>query len=241
MGKVLTVFSRILLILTVFIAGVLTGNVLMPQQNLEAQDIVSLQAPQTSLDLSKEPSTEDALKALDEQADALLKTQSVAPENAFLWQDTIKKNILLQAYVSAKENYEIALLKVQNSPQEKDFFIQARNNYAKISDLISTLFPLIKDDIQIISAKPVTAALPPTGAVPLAVTADSLAATPSTQTAEAAPAAPSAQAPVVSTSTVLTTPAALTASTVLTTSTAVSSSTTVSTSNAASVQTNAAL
>ena len=64
----------------------------------------------------------------------------------------IEKTLLLQSYLAAKYKYEIELLRASATPEQKDDFIKARNNYNTILALLEQTYPQIKEsEVEIIS------------------------------------------------------------------------------------------
>lgn len=122
---------RVLIVCVVFIAGIFVGNIYMPQKNLQHNTITAMQEPLTSLDAQREPDLDAALKALRQQEGPL------SPANAEL----IQKTLILQAYKTAKAQYESALIEVRANPQSQAEFLKARDNYLKTIAALEAAFP----------------------------------------------------------------------------------------------------
>lgn len=147
----LATFFRIIIVMAVFLAGTLVGNIYMPQKKLEASALVSLKEPETSVDLSSSPDTSSAMSDLKE-LNTLLPKDIKDDENVFALNTNIEKTLLLQSYLAAKYKYEIELLKATATPEQRDNFIKARNNYNAISALMQQTYPQIQEnEVEILS------------------------------------------------------------------------------------------
>jgi hypothetical protein len=124
----------------VFLAGTLVGNIYMPQKKLQATDITAVQEPVTSADIKNRPDTQAAMKDLNGLNSALKDSGKNDAETEKL-KDNIQKTLLLQSYFSAKSQYEIELLKAAYSPQERDSFLKAKNNFADAAELLQVTYP----------------------------------------------------------------------------------------------------
>ena len=132
-------------------AGTLVGNIYMPQKRLETSALVSLKEPETSVDISSSPDTASAMADLKE-LNTLLPQEIKDDENVFALNTNIEKTLLLQSYLAAKYKYEIELLRASATPEQKDDFIKARNNYNTILALLEQTYPQIKEsEVEIIS------------------------------------------------------------------------------------------
>ena len=136
----LALISRVLIVIIVFLAGAMVGNIFMPQKRLEYTAITSVGEPETSLNLSREANIENTLKAVMQSETALAQT-GMDPEVLFSWTDMLQRTVLLQSYKAAKAAYELELLKVQTNPTQRDNFLKAQDNYQKIKTLVETTFP----------------------------------------------------------------------------------------------------
>jgi hypothetical protein len=154
--------SRVLIVLIVFTAGALVGNIYMPQKQLEQGLVTSISEPKTTLNLNKEPGTQEALKAL-EQTDKALYSAGMEEGAVFPISDTIRSALVLQAYKTAKCQYEVALLKAQSNPGQRGEFLKIQDNYFKIKTLLETYYPLQKLEVEILEA---AAAAPQAAAQP---------------------------------------------------------------------------
>ncbi len=135
-------------------AGTLVGNIYMPQKKLETSALVSLKEPETSVDLNSSPDTAAAISDLKE-INALLPQEMKDDEKVFTINTKIEKTLLLQSYLAAKYKYEIELLRASATPEQKDDFIKARNNYNAIITLIEETYPQIKEnEVEVLSAVP---------------------------------------------------------------------------------------
>lgn len=146
-------------------AGTLVGNIYMPQKKLETSDLVSLKEPETSVDLNSLPNTSAAIADLKE-LNTLIAQEVKDDENIFTLNTNIEKTLLLQSYLAAKYKYEIELLRASATPEQKDNFIKARNNYNAIVALIQEAYPQIQEgEVEVISpqqpsAEPIEEAAP---------------------------------------------------------------------------------
>lgn len=183
--------------MAVFLAGTLVGNIYMPQKKLETSAIVSLKEPETSVDIKTSPDTAAAMKDLEE-LNSFLPKENKEDEAVLTLNTNIEKTLLLQSYLAAKYKYEIELLRVSATPEQKDEFIKARNNYDAIITLIQQAYPQIQEnEVEVISpdqpaAEPVEAEVPTVAAAtPVPASAQ-----PSTPT-QAATIIPAQTAPVI--------------------------------------------
>lgn len=148
----ITIIARVFIVIVVFLAGTMVGNIYMPQKRLEQTSLVAVKEPQTSINLESEPNIESTSQSIT-QMEAALSDSGMDPEVLFSWSDTMQRTVLIQAYKAAKNKYEIELLKAQENPTHKDAFLKAKNNYFKIVTLIEKTFPpLPQEVIEIIPA-----------------------------------------------------------------------------------------
>lgn len=136
----LGIITRILIVIVVFLAGALAGNIFMPQRQLEHASITSIAEPETSLNLKREPNVESALKAAA-QSEAALSETGMDPEVLFSWTYLMQRTLILQAYRAAKAEYELELLRVQSNPARRADFLKAQDNYQRVKALVEATFP----------------------------------------------------------------------------------------------------
>lgn len=136
----LTFIFRVFIVFTVFIAGAFVGNIYMPQKTLEQSYIVALDEPQTSLNEQDAPGLQNALNALKQMTQALEQTQ-MDKETLFALEDAVQKQLYLEAFKAAKNDYEIQLLKVQKRPENHDAFLKAKALYYNLSQSVSAAYP----------------------------------------------------------------------------------------------------
>jgi hypothetical protein len=139
----LGIILRILIVIVAFLSGVLFGNIFMPKKQLEHTSIINIGEPKTSLNLNRELDIETALNVLmqSEKAPANI----AAEQNTSA--DIMKKILLLQFYKAAKADYELEILKMQNSAYNRDGFTKIRDNYLRIKKQLETIFPPEKKDM----------------------------------------------------------------------------------------------
>ena len=136
---------RVLIVIVVFLAGVFVGNIYMPKKLLESSDITALSAPQTSLNLTREPNLESTLKAVA-QTEAALSNTGMDPELIFSWSDMMQRTLVLQAYRAARAEYDLELIRVQNNPANRDQFLKAQSNYMRVKAALEAAFPATKEE-----------------------------------------------------------------------------------------------
>ncbi len=112
---------RSFIIMVIFIAGLLIGNIVAPRQVLQEKDIVGIVKVQTSLDLEKE-----------EDFEALSQSQNF--KEVYL-------AFLKQSYLAAKKEYEYQLQNIDKNPQDKKDFIKAQKNYLTLVNYIEQNYP----------------------------------------------------------------------------------------------------
>ncbi len=183
------------------------GNIYMPQKKLETSALVSLKEPETAVDIKSSPDTASAMADLKE-LNTLLPQEIKDDENVFSLNTNIEKTLLLQSYLAAKYKYEIELLRASATPEQRDDFIKARNNYNAITALIQQAYPQIQEsEVELLS--PDQPAAEPVEEETMSQAAQS--AQPA-NTAQAAPTAITAAQPVKSAQAAQATPATAAAS-----------------------------
>ena len=117
---------RSFILMVIFIAGLLVGNIFAPRQILQEKDFVSIVKVQTSLDLEKEDSFT-----------TLAQSQSIQEIYiAFLRQD----------YQKAKLEYEYQLINITKNPQDQKDFKKKKKNYLAIVNYIEQNYPVIQEE-----------------------------------------------------------------------------------------------
>lgn len=119
---------RLLIIMVIFLAGVLAGNIFTPKQILQEKDIIAVGQAQTSLDLD----TEDNFLTLSQ-------SQNI---------DEVYLAFLRQSYQRAKKEYEYQLQNLSKNPQSQKDFIKAQKNYLAIVSYIEQTYPLTKEEFK---------------------------------------------------------------------------------------------
>ena len=119
---------RSFIVMIIFIAGLLIGNIFAPKQILEEKDIIAVVEPRTSLDLN----IEDNFEALHQVYDV---RELFA---AFLRQD----------YQKTKKEYEHQLENLNKNDHSYKDFMKAQKNYLAIINYIEQNYPL-KEDVQV--------------------------------------------------------------------------------------------
>ena len=156
---------RLFIILVLFIAGVIIGNVYIPQKNFDQKSIVVPQKPKTSFNVENIPSVESILKEA-ENYKALLIASGQNQEEIIGFENNFKRTILQLYYKDAAANYALELLRIQLQPENTGPYIKSRDEYKKIITLIETLYPIEeKKEVLIIkeeSALPVSTQTAPT-------------------------------------------------------------------------------
>lgn len=117
---------RSFILMVIFIAGLLVGNIFAPRQILQEKDFVSIVKVQTSLDLEKE----DNFATL---------SQSQSIKEVYI-------SFLRQNYQKAKLEYEYQLINIKNNPQDQKDFIKAKKNYLAIVSYIEQNYPVIQEE-----------------------------------------------------------------------------------------------
>ena len=119
---------RLFIIMVIFLAGVLAGNIFTPKQILQEKDIIAVSQAQTSLDLN----TEDSFLTLSQ-------SQNI---------DEVYLAFLRQSYQRAKKEYEYQLQNLTKNPQSQKDFIKAQKNYLAIVSYIEQTYPLTKEEVK---------------------------------------------------------------------------------------------
>lgn len=136
----LSFIFRVLIVCTVFAAGAVVGNIYMPHKNLEHQNIVALDLPETSFKEQDAKGLQASLNALTQMSSLLQQTQ-ITQENLFTLEDTIKKQLYADAFAAARSEYELQLLKTQKQPQNPAAFLKARARYYEVANMTAQAFP----------------------------------------------------------------------------------------------------
>ena len=149
----LATFLRVIIVMAVFLAGTLVGNIYMPQKKLESTDLVAVKEPVTSIDTQAKPDTVAAVNDL-QKLTSILSQDNKQDEAALSAEDNLQKTLLIQTYLAAKYKYELELLKAQQTPEQKDAFLKAKNDYNDAAELLEKIYPQISEnEIGIISAE----------------------------------------------------------------------------------------
>lgn len=149
----LATFLRVIIVMAVFLAGTLVGNIYMPQKKLESTDLVAVKEPVTSIDTQAKPDTAAAVNDL-QKLTAVLTQDNKQDEAALSAEDNLQKTLLIQTYLAAKYKYELELLKAQQTPEQKDTFLKAKNDYNDAAELLEKIYPQISEnEIEIISTE----------------------------------------------------------------------------------------
>ena len=112
---------RSFIIIVVFIAGLLVGNIFTPKQVLQEKDIVSLVEVKTSIDLDKEDDF------------------STLSQNQNIYE--VYTAFLRQIYQRTKKDYEYQLQNIDKTSQDKKDFIKAQKQYLAIVAYIEQNYP----------------------------------------------------------------------------------------------------
>jgi|GEM_PF-2878062 hypothetical protein len=112
---------RLFILMVIFIAGLLVGNIVAPRQVLQEKDIVGIVKVKTSLDLEKEE-------------DFATITQSQNFKEVYL-------AFLKESYLAAKKEYEYQLQNITKNPQDIKNFVKAQKNYSTIVSYIEQNYP----------------------------------------------------------------------------------------------------
>ncbi|MDR0952729.1 MAG: hypothetical protein LBM71_00855 [Elusimicrobiota bacterium] len=140
---------RVFIVIVVFLAGVMVGNIFMPQKQLEEHAITAVREPATTLDLAAPLDTQAMLEDVSKIQSVLQTCPAGQENNQNTAQDT-KKALLLAAFKAAQYQYKLELLKVHETPEHKTAYIKARDNYLKIIETIEADFPQTSTQIEII-------------------------------------------------------------------------------------------
>lgn len=131
---------RILIVCIFFIAGVIIGNVYLPQKNFDQKNIVVPQKPKASFNVDNLPQAETILKEADFYKNILIESGQ-DQEEIIGFENNFKRTILQLYYKEAAANYALELLKLQIQPENTAPYMKAREEYKKYIDLIETLYP----------------------------------------------------------------------------------------------------
>lgn len=131
---------RLLIVLILFIAGVIIGNVYLPQKNFDQKNIVVPQKPKASFNVDNIPQVETILKKADTYKNILIESGQ-DQEEIIGFENDFKRTILQLYYKEAAANYALELLKLQIQPENIAPYMKAREEYKKYISLIETLYP----------------------------------------------------------------------------------------------------
>ena len=113
---------RSFIIMVIFLAGLLVGNIFAPKQILEEKDITALTKPESSLDIEK-------------QTDYIALQQSQDIKELYT-------AFLIETYQKTKREYEYQLENLNKNDQSKKDFLKAQKNYLTLSAFIEQNYPL---------------------------------------------------------------------------------------------------
>ena len=131
---------RLLIISVIFIAGVIIGNVYLPQKNFDQKNIVVPQKPKVSFNVDNVPQVETILKEADTYKNILIESGQ-DQEEIIGFENDFKRTILQLYYKEAAANYALELFKLQNQPENTATYMKAREEYKKYIELIESLYP----------------------------------------------------------------------------------------------------
>ena len=131
---------RVLIIIVFFIAGVIVGNIYLPQKNFDQKNIVVPQRPKASFNVDNVPQSETVLKEADKYKNILIELDR-DQEEIIGFENNFKRTVVQLYYKKAASNYALELLKLQIQPENTAAYIKAREEYKKIINLIETLYP----------------------------------------------------------------------------------------------------
>ena len=131
---------RILIVLVIFIAGVIIGNVYIPQKNFDQRFVVVPKKPQASFNTELLPPADFILKEADKYKN-ILSAAEQDQEEIIGFENNIKRTILQLYYKEAAANYALELLKIQFQPENTAQYIKARDEYKKLIETIENSYP----------------------------------------------------------------------------------------------------
>ncbi len=132
---------RLLIISVFFIAGLIIGNVYLPQKNFDQKNIVVPQKPKASFNVDSVPQVDKVLKEAEKYKNILIESGQ-DQEEIIGFENDFKRTILQLYYKEAAANYSLELLKLQNQPEHTALYIKVREEYKKIIALIEASYPL---------------------------------------------------------------------------------------------------
>lgn len=146
---------RLLITLVFFIAGVIIGNVYLPQKNFDQKNIVVPQKPKASFNIDNVPQVETILKEADTYKNILIESGQ-DQEEIISFENNFKRTILQLYYKEAAANYALELLRLQIQPENIAPYMKSLEEYKKYINLIESLYPretsqevlVIKDENQ---------------------------------------------------------------------------------------------
>ena len=132
---------RLLIISVFFVAGVIIGNVYLPQKNFDQKSIIVPQKPKASFLVDNVPQIDTILKEAEKYKNILI-ASGQDQEEIIGFENDFKRTILQLYYKEAAANYSLELLKLQIQPENTAPYIKAREEYKKIVTLIESSYPL---------------------------------------------------------------------------------------------------
>ncbi len=131
---------RLLIISVIFMAGVIIGNVYLPQKNFDQKSIVVPQKPKASFNVDNVPQIDTVLKEADKYKNILI-SSGQDQEEIIGFENNFKRTLVQLYYKEAAANYSLELLKLQIQPENTAQYIKVREEYKKFIELIETLYP----------------------------------------------------------------------------------------------------
>lgn len=118
---------RFFIILVIFLAGLLIGNIFAPKQILQEKDIVAIGEVKTSLDLS----AEEDFAALAQSPDI----------------NEVYIAFLRERYQSVKKEYEYCLKNITKNPSSRKDFVKIQKNYLSLVNYIEQNYPPKQEEL----------------------------------------------------------------------------------------------
>lgn len=132
---------RLFIIVVIFILGVIVGNVYVPQKNFDQKNIIAPKKPKAFFNVDNTPSVDTVLKEADNYKNLLI-ASGQDQEEIIGFENNFKRTILQLYYKEAAANYSLELLRLQQQPEHTAPYIEARDKYKKIIELIENLYPV---------------------------------------------------------------------------------------------------